>query len=120
MELFPRDSTKASSAKCLKRRHRSAAWDKRMISRPLRCFLPQTIQNGLQEKLFSSRGVCVSIEENHSGTRKETDMKTKFLCVALLGSATIIVQANPGGYRGGGGGFHGGAVAHAAPAAHAP
>ncbi len=47
-------------------------------------------------------------------------MKTKFLCVALLGSAAIIVQANPGGYHGGGGSFHGGAVAHAAPAAHAP
>jgi hypothetical protein len=47
-------------------------------------------------------------------------MKTKFLSVTLLASAATIAQANPGVVRGGGGGFHGGAVAHAAPAAHAP
>src|SRR5262245_59814300 len=94
-----------------------------MISRPPRYFSPQTIRNGLQEKRFSSRAVCVSIEGSDSATRKETDiMKSKFLFVALLGSAAMTVQANPGGYRGGGGvgGFRGGAVAHAAPAAHAP
>src|SRR5437773_8876407 len=47
-------------------------------------------------------------------------MKTKLLCVALLGSAAISAQANPGAYRGGGGGSHSRAVVHAAPAAHAP
>src|SRR6266536_3222832 len=47
-------------------------------------------------------------------------MKTEFLCGAVLASAAMIAQANPGAYQGGGGGFHGGAVAHAAPAAHAP
>jgi len=46
-------------------------------------------------------------------------MKTKFLCVALLASAAIIAQANPGAYRGGGG-VRGGAVARSAPAARAP
>jgi Putative peptidoglycan binding domain len=47
-------------------------------------------------------------------------MKTKFLCFALLASAAMIAQANPGVYRSSGRGFHGGAVAHAAPVAHAP
>jgi Putative peptidoglycan binding domain len=47
-------------------------------------------------------------------------MKTKFLWFALTVSAAMIAQVNAGGYRAGGGGFHGGAVAHAAPAAHAP
>ena len=47
-------------------------------------------------------------------------MKTEFLCGAVLASAAMIAQANPGAYHGGGGGFHGGAVTHAAPAAHAP
>src|SRR6266513_1091028 len=46
-------------------------------------------------------------------------MKTKFLCFALAVSAATIAQANPGAYRGGGGSFHRGGVAHAAPAAHA-
>ena len=47
-------------------------------------------------------------------------MKTKLLGLALVASAATIAQANPGAYHGGGGGFRGGAVAHAAPAAHAP
>jgi len=47
-------------------------------------------------------------------------MKTKFLCVALLASAAIIAQANPGIARGGGGGVRGGAVARSAPAARGP
>ena len=47
-------------------------------------------------------------------------MKTKLLSVAFLASAATIAQANPGVVRGGGAGFHGGAVAHRAPAAHAP
>jgi len=47
-------------------------------------------------------------------------MKTKLLCFALLPSAAMIVQANPGIVRGGGGGVRGGAVARSAPAAHAP
>src|SRR5438876_11617833 len=47
-------------------------------------------------------------------------MKTKFLWFALTVSAATIAQANPGAYRGGGGSFHRGGVAHAAPAAHAP
>lgn len=47
-------------------------------------------------------------------------MNAKFLCVALLGSAAMTVQANPAVYRGGGAGFRGGAVGHAAPAVHAP
>src|ERR1700757_3747629 len=55
----------------------------------------------------------------HAAARKETEMmKTKFLCVALLASAAIIAQANPGAYRGGG--VRGGAVARSAPAARAP
>ena len=47
-------------------------------------------------------------------------MKTKSLSVALVASAAMIAQANPGAYQGGGGGFRGGAVAHRAPSAHAP
>jgi hypothetical protein len=47
-------------------------------------------------------------------------MKTKSLSVVLVAGAAMIAQANPGAYHGGGGGFRGGAVAHAAPAAHAP
>jgi len=47
-------------------------------------------------------------------------MKTTFVSVALVASAAMIAQANPGAYRGGGGGIHGGAVAHRAPAGHAP
>jgi len=47
-------------------------------------------------------------------------MKTKSLSVALVASAAMIAQANPGAYHGGGGGFRGGAVAHGAPAGHAP
>ncbi len=47
-------------------------------------------------------------------------MKTGLLSVATLASAAMIAQANAGDYRAGGGGFHGGAVAHAAPAARAP
>jgi hypothetical protein len=47
-------------------------------------------------------------------------MKTTFLSVALVASAATIAQANPGGFHGGGRGFHGGATAHAAPAARAP
>jgi hypothetical protein len=47
-------------------------------------------------------------------------MKTKSLSVALVASAAMIAQANPGAYHGGGGGSRGGAVAHAAPAARAP
>lgn len=47
-------------------------------------------------------------------------MKTKSLSVLLVASAAMIAQANPGAYHGGGGGFRGGAVAHRAPAAHAP
>src|SRR2546430_14236854 len=54
-------------------------------------------------------------------------MKTKFLGLALAASVATIAQANPGSvHRGGGGfhagtgGFHGRAVAHSAPAVHAP
>ena len=47
-------------------------------------------------------------------------MKIKFLSVALVASAAMIAQANPGAYRGGGGGSRGGAVAHRAPAGRAP
>jgi len=47
-------------------------------------------------------------------------MKTKSLSVALVGSAAMIAQANPGAYHGNAGGFRGGAVARRAPAAHAP
>jgi len=47
-------------------------------------------------------------------------MKIKLLWVALLASAAIIAQANAGDYRARGGGFHGSAVAHTAPAARAP
>ena len=34
-------------------------------------------------------------------------MKTEFLCGAVLASAAMIAQANPGAYHGGGGGFRG-------------
>ena len=47
-------------------------------------------------------------------------MKTNFLSVALVASAATIAQANAGDYRVGGGGFHGGPVAHTVPAARAP
>src|SRR5947209_12985129 len=47
-------------------------------------------------------------------------MKTKSLSVALLAGAATITQANPGGFHAGTGAFHGGAVAHSAPAVHAP
>src|SRR5438067_13730553 len=47
-------------------------------------------------------------------------MKTTFVSVAVVASAAMIAQANPGAYRGGGGGIRGGAVAHRAPAGHAP
>src|SRR5436189_5558670 len=47
-------------------------------------------------------------------------MKTKLFGLALAASAATIAQANPGSVQRGGGGFHGGAVAHSAPAAHAP
>ena len=47
-------------------------------------------------------------------------MKTKSLSVALVASAAMIAQANPGAYHGGGGRSRGGAAAHAAPAARAP
>ena len=47
-------------------------------------------------------------------------MKTTSLSVAILASVVMIAQANPGAYRGGGGGVRRGAVAHAAPAARAP
>ena len=47
-------------------------------------------------------------------------MKTKLFGVAFAASAAAIAQANPVSVRGGGGGFHGGAVAYGAPAAHAP
>jgi putative peptidoglycan binding protein len=47
-------------------------------------------------------------------------MKPKFLLVALVASAAMNAQANPIAYHGGGGGFHGSAVAHSAPAVHAP
>jgi hypothetical protein len=47
-------------------------------------------------------------------------MKTKLLGLALVASAATIAQANPGNVQRSGGGFHGGAVARSAPAAHAP
>src|SRR6266478_6427241 len=47
-------------------------------------------------------------------------MKTKLFGLALAASAATIAQANPGSVHRGGGGFHGGAVAHSAPAVHAP
>ena len=47
-------------------------------------------------------------------------MKIKLLLVALLASAAMIAQANAGDYRSRGGGFHGSAVAHTAPAGRAP
>src|SRR5438874_13459340 len=47
-------------------------------------------------------------------------MKTTLFGFALVVSAATIAQANPGSVHRGGGGFHGGAVAHGAPAAHAP
>jgi len=47
-------------------------------------------------------------------------MKTRSLLAAVLASAAMIAQANAGDYRAVGGDFHGGAAAHAAPAARAP
>ena len=47
-------------------------------------------------------------------------MKTKLFGLALVASAATIAQANPGGSHAGTGGSHGGAVAHSAPAIHAP
>src|SRR5437868_13573717 len=47
-------------------------------------------------------------------------MKTKWLSVAVFASLGMIAQANRGGVHAGTGGFHGGAVAHGAPAVHAP
>src|SRR5947208_13199551 len=47
-------------------------------------------------------------------------MKTKLIGLALVASAATIAQANPGNVQRSGGGFHGGAVARSAPAAHAP
>src|SRR6058998_4027169 len=54
-------------------------------------------------------------------------MKTKLFGLALAASVATIAQANPGsvhrgggGFHGGTGGFHRGAVAHSAPAVHAP
>ncbi len=47
-------------------------------------------------------------------------MKTKSLSVALLAGAATIAQANPASFHGGGRVSYGGAVAHVAPAAHAP
>jgi len=47
-------------------------------------------------------------------------MKTKLFGLALVVSAATITQANPGGFHAGKGGGHGGAVAHSAPAVHAP
>jgi hypothetical protein len=47
-------------------------------------------------------------------------MKAKFLCTALLGSATLIAQANPGGGHANAGGVRTGPVARTAPAARAP
>ncbi len=47
-------------------------------------------------------------------------MKTKWLSVAVFASVGMIAQANPGGFHARKGAFHGGAVAHSAPAVHAP
>src|SRR5438874_8818440 len=47
-------------------------------------------------------------------------MKTKWLSVAVFASVAMIAQANPGGFHAGTGASHGGAVAHRAPAVHAP
>jgi hypothetical protein len=47
-------------------------------------------------------------------------MKTKWLSVAVFASVGMIAQANPGGFQAGTGASHAGAVAHSAPAAHAP
>src|SRR5207237_2707127 len=47
-------------------------------------------------------------------------MKTTFVSVALVASAAMIAQANPGVCHASGGGVRGGAVAHRAPAGHAP
>ena len=47
-------------------------------------------------------------------------MKTTFVSVALVASAAMMAQANPGVYHASGGGVRGGAVAHRAPAGHAP
>src|SRR6266699_759866 len=47
-------------------------------------------------------------------------MKTKWLSVAVFASVSMIAQANPGGFHAGTGAVHGGAVAHSAPAIHAP
>src|SRR5437868_9232717 len=46
-------------------------------------------------------------------------MKTKLLSLAIFASAAMIAQGQPGGVHSGGGGFHGGAVTHGAPAVHA-
>ena len=47
-------------------------------------------------------------------------MKTKLLSLAVFASAAMIAQGQPGVVHSGGGSFHGGAVAHGAPAVHAP
>jgi len=47
-------------------------------------------------------------------------MKTKSLWIAVLASAAVFAQAQAGTVHSGGGGVHAGAVAHAAPAVHAP
>ena len=47
-------------------------------------------------------------------------MKTKWLSVVVFASVGMIAQANPGGFHAGTGASHGGAVAHRAPAVHAP
>ena len=47
-------------------------------------------------------------------------MKSEFLSVALLASTVTIAQANPAVVQRGGGGHHGGAVAHAAPVGRMP
>ena len=66
------------------------------------------------------RIALVYTAERFHKTKGKLTMKTRFLSVPLVASAAMIAQANPGGSRAGGGGFHGGAVAHAAPAGHAP
>src|SRR5438094_4944427 len=47
-------------------------------------------------------------------------MKTTFVSVARVASAAMMAQAKPGVYRASGGDVRGGAVAHRAPAGHAP
>jgi hypothetical protein len=47
-------------------------------------------------------------------------MKTKWLSVAVFASVGMIAQANPAGFHARAGAFHGGAIAHSAPAVHAP